>query len=109
MAAYSGFAEADYDNVFITLDKMDKIGIDGVKEDLLNNGFAVSAVDKYIALFNGMQAADDAIVLHCLPAHRGEEITDEVIDSMQSGVWDQAENRLHAQKAVLVRLMNNEL
>ncbi|HJJ94321.1 MAG TPA: ornithine carbamoyltransferase, partial [Methanocorpusculum sp.] len=55
------------------------------------------------------KAADDAIVLHCLPAHRGEEITDEVIDSMQSGVWDQAENRLHAQKAVLVRLMNNEL
>ncbi len=55
------------------------------------------------------KAADDAIVLHCLPAHRGEEITDEVIDSMQSGVWDQAENRLHAQKAILVRLMNNEL
>lgn len=55
------------------------------------------------------KAADDAIVLHCLPAHRGEEITDEVIDSMQSGVWDQAENRLHAQKAILVRLMNGEL
>lgn len=51
------------------------------------------------------KAAPDAIVLHCLPAHRGEEITDEVIDSMQSGVWDQAENRLHAQKAILVRLM----
>lgn len=51
------------------------------------------------------RAAPDAIVLHCLPAHRGEEITDEVIDSMQSGVWDQAENRLHAQKAVLVQLM----
>ena len=51
------------------------------------------------------KAAGDAIVLHCLPAHRGEEITDEVIDSMQSGVWDQAENRLHAQKAILVRLM----
>ncbi|HJJ97918.1 MAG TPA: ornithine carbamoyltransferase [Methanocorpusculum sp.] len=55
------------------------------------------------------RAAPDAIVLHCLPAHRGEEITDEVIDSMQSGVWDQAENRLHAQKAVLVRLMGQNL
>jgi ornithine carbamoyltransferase len=54
------------------------------------------------------RAAPDAIVLHCLPAHRGEEITDDVIDSVQSSVWDQAENRLHAQKALLVRLMGNE-
>ncbi|HKM41948.1 MAG TPA: ornithine carbamoyltransferase [Methanocorpusculum sp.] len=52
------------------------------------------------------KAANDAIVLHCLPAHRGEEITDEVMDSMQSDVWDQAENRLHAQKAILVRLLS---
>jgi ornithine carbamoyltransferase len=55
------------------------------------------------------KAADDVIVLHCLPAHRGEEITDEVIDSPQSGVWDQAENRLHAQKAILVRLLGRGL
>ncbi len=47
------------------------------------------------------RAASDAIFLHCLPAHRGEEVTDEVIDGPQSAVWDEAENRLHAQKGVL--------
>ncbi len=47
------------------------------------------------------QAGDDAIVLHCLPAHYGEEITEEVLYGPQSAVWDEAENRLHAQKALM--------
>jgi ornithine carbamoyltransferase len=51
------------------------------------------------------QAAPDAIVLHCLPAYRGKEIAAEVIDGPQSVVWDEAENRLHAQKAVLTWLL----
>lgn len=51
MAAYSGFGEADYDNVFITLDKMDKIGLDGVKEELIEQGFASESVEKCLALF----------------------------------------------------------
>jgi ornithine carbamoyltransferase len=53
-------------------------------------------------------ADPEAIVLHCLPAHRGEEITEEVIEGSQSRVWDQAENRLHAQKALLASVLGAE-
>lgn len=54
MAAYSGFGEADYDSVFITLDKMDKIGLDGVKEELIEQGFATESVEKCLALFENV-------------------------------------------------------
>jgi ornithine carbamoyltransferase len=64
-------------------------------------------------LLRGFQVNDDllkhadadCIVLHCLPAERGREITDEVMDGPHSAVFDQAENRLHIQKAIMVRLM----
>jgi ornithine carbamoyltransferase len=51
------------------------------------------------------KAKRNAIVMHCLPAHRGQEITDDVADGPHSALWDQAENRMHAQKAILVELM----
>jgi ornithine carbamoyltransferase len=54
------------------------------------------------------RARDEAVVLHCLPAHPGEEISEEVLYGERSAVWDQAENRLHAQKALLELLVPEE-
>ena len=61
MAAYSGFPEESYDSVFITLDKMDKIGMVGVEEELLENGFDQACVDKYLNLFLDLGNAEDGV------------------------------------------------
>ena len=61
MASYSGFAEEDFDSVFITLDKMDKIGLEGVESELLESGYAKESVDKYLSLFKGMNDAADTL------------------------------------------------
>ena len=76
MAAYSGFAEEDYDQVFIILDKMDKIGIDGVEAELLEAGYAKESVERYMELFKGIEAADDAIAY----------LTDKIADVLPQGV-----------------------
>ncbi len=61
MAAYSGFAEESYDSVFITLDKMDKIGLEGVEAELFESGFAKESIDKYLSLFKGMEDAENGL------------------------------------------------
>ena len=78
MAAYSGFSEEDYDTVFIILDKMDKIGLDGVKAELVEAGFDEAIVQKYTELFAKMEQAEDAIAW----------ITETVGDFLEEGVKD---------------------
>ncbi len=81
MAAYSGFQEADYDSVFITLDKMDKIGLSGVEAELLSNGFGKECVEKYLALFKGMEEAGDGLAF--LGERLGDFLEDEVKKSLK--------------------------
>jgi ornithine carbamoyltransferase len=75
----------------------------GQEDEKSGRGEAFKGYQINGALLEG--AKSDAIVMHCLPAHRGEEITEEVLEGAQSVVWDQAENRLHMQKAILERLI----
>ena len=81
MAAYSGFAEERFDEVFITLDKMDKIGLDGVKEELLERGFDATDVEKYLGLFTALEDAGDGI--SCLAKMLGEYLDEEIVASMK--------------------------
>ncbi len=81
MAAYSGFAEADYDTVFIILDKMDKIGPDGVAEELEKEGYEKASVEKYMALFTGVENAEDGILW--LADTLGGFLDEEVVRNMR--------------------------
>lgn len=81
MAAYSGFPETDFDSVFITLDKMDKIGLEGVEAELLENGFNKSGIDKYLALFRGIEDAENG--LDFLTRTLGDFLEDEVKANLQ--------------------------
>ncbi len=78
----------------------------GQEEEQAQRATAFAAFHVNAALMQ--RAASDAIFLHCLPAHRGEEVSAEVIDGAQSRVWDEAANRLHVQKAVMAVLMGGE-
>ena len=82
MAAYSGFAEADYDTVFIILDKMDKIGLDGVREELLKEGYAETSVSKYLDLFGKITA--DAAGVQYLKDTLSECLPDEVAENLKT-------------------------
>ena len=87
----------------VTTDVWTSMGMEG-QEEVRKQTFAPYQVNT--ALIG--KALPGAIFLHCLPAHRGEEVTDEVIESGASKVWDEAENRLHVQKAIMALLLNPE-
>ncbi len=83
MAAYSGFAEEDYDNVFITLDKMDKIGVEGVAEELAKDGYAQESIDKYLGLLKLLEEKKDvAEGVAFLADTLGNFLDEEVVTNM---------------------------
>ena len=81
MAAYSGFAEEEFDTVFIILDKMDKIGLEGVAEELAKEGYAQEAIDKYLSLFTGVEQAEDGISY--LADTLGDYLDAEIVQNMK--------------------------
>ena len=109
MAAYSGFAEEDYDNVFITLDKMDKIGLEGVAAELKENGYAEESVEKYLQLFKEI-TNDVAGVRSCkeklegfLPAEAADSL-ERIITSVESA--KEAEFRMFFDPTLVLSLIH---
>ncbi len=89
MAAYAGFSEESFDSVFITLDKMDKIGLDGVKAELLEAGYPKEACDRYLYLFTEVEKAEDglAFLAETLKEYLDKEVMDsfaEILDSVRA-------------------------
>lgn len=82
MAAYSGFPEDSYDSVFISLDKMDKIGIEGVEAELLENGFARESVEKYLGLYKGLEQAQNGV------AYLADTLKDALESSVTKGLQE---------------------
>ena len=93
----AGNADILYTDVWISM------GDEGEKEQRLHDLGPYQINDALLDV-----AKDDVMVLHCLPAHRGEEITNEVLTGPHSAILDEAENRLHAQKALLIKLMGSK-
>jgi ornithine carbamoyltransferase len=100
--------------IIVTQDPIDAVsGAQVLYTDVWASMGQEDSADSRIPIFQPYQVNDrllsyadrQAIVLHCLPAHRGEEITEEVLEGKQSLVWDQAENRMHAQKALIASLL----
>ena len=93
MAAYAGFSEEDYDSVFITLDKMDKIGIEGVREELMKDGYTAAQCDKYLALFHAIDSSEDgvAFLMEKLADYMDADVMasfKEIIDSVKATQLD---------------------
>jgi ornithine carbamoyltransferase len=114
VATASRFAKASGGEVAVVKDPLKAVaGADIVYTDVwvsMGNEDETEARKRALAPYQVndqvMRAASEgAIFLHCLPAHRGEEVTDDVMDGSQSAVWQQAENRMHAQKAILLSLI----
>ncbi|MEE0685508.1 MAG: histidine--tRNA ligase [Lachnospiraceae bacterium] len=89
MATYSGFNEEDFDTVFIILDKMDKIGVEGVERELKESGFDAASVDKYMSLFKGMEEASDSL----------KYLADEIKDFLDSDVEKSLSEIINSVKA----------
>ena len=90
MAAYSGFAEEDYDSVFITLDKMDKIGLEGVEKELKEAGYGDECVEKYLYLFKGMETTESGFLW----------LTEEIKDYLDEDVRDNLGEIINSVEAV---------